>query len=91
VILPNQIMQFNVGEMVGICEETKHPTFHLEVERNIFSTPKGTNGEYDKQDRFHTSNRKTPAFNENIDVNIISEKIKHECKMILTSELPKTT
>jgi type IV secretory pathway TraG/TraD family ATPase VirD4 len=91
VILPNQIMQFNVGEMVGICEETKHPTFHLEVERNIFSTPCGNNGKYDKQDRFHTSDRKIPAFNQNIDVQIIAEKIKHECKMILASELPKTT
>ena len=90
VILPNQIMQFKVGEMIGICEETKHPTFHLEVERNVFSTPNGTNGDYDKQGRFHTSDRKIPAFNQNIDVCIIAEKIKYECKMILASELPKT-
>jgi type IV secretory pathway TraG/TraD family ATPase VirD4 len=89
VILPNQIMQFKVGEMVGICEETQYPTFHLEVERNIFSTPHGTNGEYDKQDRFHTADRKIPAFNQNIDVQIIAEKIKHECRMILEGELPK--
>lgn len=75
--------------MVGICEETKHPTFHLEVERNIFSTPDGTNGEYDKQDRFHTADRKIPVFNQNIDVQVIAEKIKNECKIILFSQLPK--
>ena len=88
VILPNQIMQFKVGEMVGICEETKHPTFHLEVERNIFPIPYGTNGSYDKDGRFHTVDRKIPAFNQNIDVQIIAEKIKYECKIILASELP---
>lgn len=75
--------------MVGICEETQNPTFHLEVERNIFSTPNCTNGSYDKQGRFHTSDRKIPALNQNIDVNIFAEKIKWECKMILASELPK--
>jgi hypothetical protein len=89
VILPNQIMQFKVGKMVSICEETKYPTFHLEVERNVFSTPNGTNGDYDKEGRFHTSDRKTPYFNQNIDVKIIAEKIKYECKMILANELPK--
>jgi type IV secretory pathway TraG/TraD family ATPase VirD4 len=88
VILPNQIMQFKVGEMLGICEETKHPTFHLEVERSIFPIPYGTNGSYDKDGRFHTSDRKIPEFNQNIDVQIIAEKIKYECKMILASELP---
>nr|WP_299419410.1 type IV secretory system conjugative DNA transfer family protein [uncultured Emticicia sp.] len=91
VILPNQIMQFKVGEMVGICEETKHPTFHLEVERNIFPIPCGTNGSYDKDGRFHTSDRKIPEFNQNIDVQIIAEKIKYECKMILATELPLVT
>ena len=88
IILPNEIMQFKVGEMVGICEETKQPTFHLEVERNIFATPEGKNGSYDEEGKFHTSERKIPAFNQNIDVKIIAEKIKWECKMILANELP---
>ena len=88
IILPNEIMQFKVGEMVGICEETKQPTFHLEVERNIFATPEGKNGSYDEKGKFHTSERKIPAFNQNIDVKIIAEKIKWECKMILANELP---
>ena len=88
IILPNEIMQFKVGEMVGICEETKQPTFHLEVERNIFATPIGKNGSYNKEGKFHTNDRKILAFNQNIDVSLIAEKIKWECKMILASELP---
>lgn len=88
IILPNDIMRFKVGEMLGICEKTKQPTFHLEVERNIFETPTGKNGNYDEAGKFHTSEREIPAFNQNIDVSLIAEKIKWECKMILASELP---
>jgi hypothetical protein len=89
LILPNEVMQFKVGEMVGICEETKYPAFHLEVERNIFSTPIGDNGSYDKNGKFQTNSREIPVFNQNIDVNLITEKIKYECKWILMNELPK--
>ena len=88
VILPNQIMQFKVGEMVGICEETKHPNFHLEVEREVFTTPDGKNGYYDQQGRFHTAERKIPVFNQSIDVQLLAEKIRYECKKILAVELP---
>ena len=88
VILPNQIMQFKVGEMVGICEETKHPNFHLEVEREVFTTPDGKNGHYDQQGRFHTAERKIPVFNQNMDVELLAEKIRYECKKILAAELP---
>jgi hypothetical protein len=55
----------------------------------IFSTPIGDNGKYDKNGKFQTNAREIPVFNQNIDVNLIAEKIKYECKWILMNELPK--
>jgi Type IV secretory system Conjugative DNA transfer len=89
LILPNQITQFKVGEMAGICEETKQPAFHIHVQREVFKTPDGTNGTYNKKGHFITADRKVPAFNTTIDVNAVATRIKAECRLMLMQEIPK--